>query len=176
MVAAWLRSRGAATMLRSLATQYPTACSRQQAANMNMRIGIFGGTFDPVHYGHLLLAECCREAAGLDQVWFLPSAVAPHKQHQAATDSKARIEMLELATGGHATFSVCRYEADRGGVNFTVDTMSDFRQQHPGDELFFCWGPTRSSICRVGANQGDSPSCVRSWSFDGREAKSTSYR
>jgi len=105
-----------------------------------MRIGIFGGTFDPVHYGHLLLAEACREQCQLDQVWFLPAAISPHKQHRTATDGQARVEMLELAIGGHSAFSVCRYEIDRGGVNYTVDTLSHFRQQHPADELFFLLG------------------------------------
>jgi nicotinate-nucleotide adenylyltransferase len=121
-------------------TQYPTAPARQQAGIVNMRIGIFGGTFDPVHYGHLLLAESCREQCRLDQVWFMPSAVAPHKQHRVSTDAKARIEMLELATAGHSAFSVCRYEVDRGGVNYTVETLSHLRKERQHDELFFLLG------------------------------------
>jgi nicotinate-nucleotide adenylyltransferase len=105
-----------------------------------MRIGIFGGTFDPVHYGHLLLAESCREQRKLDQVWFMPAAVPPHKQHKTASEPKARIEMLELAIGGHASFSVYTYEIDRGGVNFSVDTMAQLRESQSGDELFFLLG------------------------------------
>ncbi|MBN2474364.1 MAG: nicotinate-nucleotide adenylyltransferase [Pirellulales bacterium] len=105
-----------------------------------MRLGLFGGTFDPIHYGHLLLAECCREQARLDEVWFLPTAVPPHKQGQELTSAEVRIEMLDLAIAGHAAFSVCRYEADRGGVNFTVDTLSHFREECPEDDLFFLLG------------------------------------
>ena len=56
-----------------------------------MRIGIFGGTFDPVHYGHLLLAECCREQVSLDVVWFLPAAIPPHKQEYDLTPAKQRV-------------------------------------------------------------------------------------
>jgi nicotinate-nucleotide adenylyltransferase len=105
-----------------------------------MRLGLFGGSFDPVHYGHLMLAECCREQCRLDAVWFLPAAIPPHKQDREPTPAEKRIEMLELAIAGHEAFSVCRYEADRGGVNFTVDTLAQFRQEDPARELFFLVG------------------------------------
>ncbi len=105
-----------------------------------MRLGIFGGTFDPVHYGHLLLAECCREQCRLDEVRFLPTAVPPHKQGRTMTPVDARIEMLELAIAGHPAFTVSRYEADRGGVNYTAQTLEHFRQQEPNAELFFLVG------------------------------------
>lgn len=105
-----------------------------------MRIGIFGGTFDPVHLGHLLLAECCREQAALDAVWFLPAAVPPHKQRADLTPAAQRIEMLELAVGGYLAFSICRYEVDRGGVNYTAETLAQLRQDHPADEFFLLLG------------------------------------
>ena len=105
-----------------------------------MRLGIFGGSFDPVHNGHLLLAECCREQCRLDAVWFMPAAVPPHKQDRERTPAAQRIEMLELATAGNPAFSVCRYEADRGGVNYTVDTLSRFIDEDPSRELFFLLG------------------------------------
>jgi nicotinate-nucleotide adenylyltransferase len=105
-----------------------------------MRIGLFGGTFDPVHYGHLLLAECCREQCRLDQVWFLPAAVPPHKQHGERTPAEHRIAMLELAIGGHEPFVVDRLEIDRGGVSYTVDTLLALEQQHPAAEWFFLLG------------------------------------
>jgi nicotinate-nucleotide adenylyltransferase len=105
-----------------------------------MRLGLFGGTFDPVHYGHLLLAECCREQCRLDAVWFLPAAVPPHKRNRRLTPVAARVEMLELAIAGHPAFSVSRYEADRGGVNYTVDTLAHFHEQDPEGELFFLLG------------------------------------
>jgi nicotinate-nucleotide adenylyltransferase len=105
-----------------------------------MRLGILGGTFDPVHYGHLLLAECCREQCSLDAVWFLPAAVPPHKQRANLTPAPQRIEMLELAVAGNEAFSVCRYEADRGGLNYTADTLAHFRQEDPPRDLFFLLG------------------------------------
>jgi nicotinate-nucleotide adenylyltransferase len=105
-----------------------------------MRLGIFGGTFDPVHYGHLLLAESCREQLRLDQVWFLPAAVPPHKQERTLAPAVARAEMLELAIGGHPAFVVCRHEIERGGVNFTADTLSQIHAKDPTRELFFLMG------------------------------------
>ena len=105
-----------------------------------MRLGLFGGTFDPVHYGHLLLAECCREQCRLDAVWFLPAATAPHKRDREPTPAAQRIEMLELVTAGNPAFAVCRYEADRGGVNFSVDTLAHFHAEDPSRELFFLMG------------------------------------
>jgi nicotinate-nucleotide adenylyltransferase len=105
-----------------------------------MRIGIYGGTFDPVHLGHLLLAESCREQVRLDSVWFLPAATPPHKQDRELTPAKDRIEMLELAVGGYLAFSICRYETDRGGVNYTAETLAQLHQQEPAAEFFFLLG------------------------------------
>ncbi|MCC6123586.1 MAG: nicotinate (nicotinamide) nucleotide adenylyltransferase [Pirellulales bacterium] len=105
-----------------------------------MRLGIFGGTFDPVHYGHLLLAECCREQCRLDAVWFLPAAVPPHKQDWGLSPAENRVEMLQLAIAGHPTFAVSRYELDRGGVNYTFETLEHFHRDDPSRELFFLLG------------------------------------
>lgn len=105
-----------------------------------MRLGLFGGTFDPVHFGHLLLAECCREQARLDEVWFLPAAVPPHKQGVELTPARERIEMLELAIGGHEPFSVCKLEVERGGVSYTADTLMALHDATPDTELFFLLG------------------------------------
>jgi nicotinate-nucleotide adenylyltransferase len=104
-----------------------------------MRIGIYGGSFDPIHFGHLLLAECCREQRQLDEVRFLPAAVPPHKQRELAP-AQNRIEMLELAIGGHPAFSVSRYETSRGGINYTADTLANFRAEEPASEFFFLLG------------------------------------
>ena len=89
-----------------------------------MRIGVFGGSFDPVHVGHLLLAECCREQAGLDRVLFVPAATQPHKQDRRLAAPEHRVEMLRLATGGHSAFAVATLEIERGGVSYTVDTLT----------------------------------------------------
>lgn len=114
--------------------------SQQPSPPLPCRLGIYGGTFDPVHYGHLLLAETCREACQLDEVWFVPSAVTPHKQDQSRTPAKQRIEMLELAIAGHTGLKVSTIEIDRGGVSFTVDTLTAIRESQPAAELFFLMG------------------------------------
>ena len=84
------------------------------------RIAVFGGTFDPVHLGHLIVAEQCREQAGLDQVWFVPAARPPHKHAQELTPFARRVEMLNLAIAGQPAFHVEEIEKDRPGPSFTV--------------------------------------------------------
>ena len=105
-----------------------------------MRLGIFGGTFDPVHYGHLLLAEQCREQCRLDRVWFVPAAVPPHKAERTLTPATKRIEMLKLAIAGHEAFEVSTLEIERGGLSYTLDTLLAIRGQQPDAELFFLMG------------------------------------
>ena len=105
-----------------------------------MRIGIFGGTFDPVHYGHLLLAEYCREHCGLDQVWFLPASIPPHKRQWSLSSGEQRVDMLRLATLGQPKMVVSTLEIDRGGVSYTVDTLENVRQQAPPSQLFLLMG------------------------------------
>lgn len=105
-----------------------------------MRIGIFGGSFDPVHLGHLLLAESCREQCELEQVWFLPAAVPPHKTGKQLAPAKDRVEMLQLATAGHAEFRVSTVELKRGGVSYTADTLHELHQQLRDSQLFFLMG------------------------------------
>jgi len=105
-----------------------------------MRLGLLGGSFDPVHYGHLLLAECCREQLRLDRVDFLPAAVPPHKLDRELSPADIRVEMLQLAIAGHEHFAVSRYEVDRGGVNYTVDTLRHYRAEDAQAELLFLAG------------------------------------
>jgi nicotinate-nucleotide adenylyltransferase len=105
-----------------------------------MRVGIFGGTFDPIHYGHLILVEQCRDQAQLDQVVFVPSASPPHKLHKAITPFAQRVEMLSLAISGHASFRIDELEKDRTGPSYTVDTLTQLQSQRRGDELHFILG------------------------------------
>ena len=105
-----------------------------------MRVGVFGGTFDPIHLGHLILAEQCREQAELDQVLFVPAALPPHKQQQPLTPFAQRAEMLSLAISGHPPFRIEELEKDRPGPSYTVDTLSELQRKRPGDELFFIIG------------------------------------
>lgn len=104
------------------------------------RIAIFGGTFDPVHLGHLIVAEQCREQAGLDQVWFVPAARPPHKQGGTLTPFAQRVEMLALAVAGNKAFHVCEIEKDRPGPSYTADTLTEIARLHPELELSFILG------------------------------------
>lgn len=104
-----------------------------------MRIGIFGGTFDPVHMGHLILAEQCRAQAGLDEVWFVPSATPPHKAH-AVTRFEQRCDMLELAIAGHNVFRLNRIESELPAPSFTARTLEQLHARHPGNEFSLLLG------------------------------------
>jgi len=106
-----------------------------------MRIGVFGGSFDPVHVGHLVVAEMAREQARLDRVLFVPAAIQPHKQQLELARAADRVEMLRLATGGHEAFAVSTLEIDRGGVSYTADTVEALAAEHPGHDLVLLLGP-----------------------------------
>lgn len=106
-----------------------------------MRLGIYGGSFDPIHLGHLLVAESCREQARLDRVLFVPAATPPHKQERRLAPGKDRKAMLRLATGGQGAFEVVDAELDRGGVSWTVDTLEALAAAHPADSLHIILGP-----------------------------------
>ena len=108
--------------------------------NSTMRIGIFGGSFDPIHWGHLILAEQAREQARLDEVWFIPSAIAPHKRTGPVASDRQRLEMVQLAIVGHSAFRANDIELNRGGTSYTVDTLESLSQLHPNDEFFLLMG------------------------------------
>jgi nicotinate-nucleotide adenylyltransferase len=105
-----------------------------------MRLGVFGGTFDPVHLGHLILAEQCREQARLDQVLFVPSARPPHKLGHELTRFDQRVEMLQLAVSGHPVFRVDELEKEQPGPSYTYLTLEELHRQHGGAELFLIVG------------------------------------
>jgi nicotinate-nucleotide adenylyltransferase len=104
-----------------------------------MRIGLFGGTFDPPHLGHLVLAERCRDECGLDQVWFLPAYRPPHK---AAGVSRFdhRCDMVGLAIVGQPAFRVEPVERELPPPSYTANTLAELRERHPGDELHLIVG------------------------------------
>src|SRR5947208_14910068 len=105
-----------------------------------MRVGIFGGTFDPVHFGHLVVAEQCREQGRLDRVWFVPAPRPPHKPGPTLTRFDQRVEMLQLALAGNPAFSVSEVEKERSGPSYTVDTVAELLRRHPADEFFLLVG------------------------------------
>jgi nicotinate-nucleotide adenylyltransferase len=104
--------------------------SRSQGEH-GMRVGIFGGTFDPVHLGHLILAEQAREQAQLDEVWFVPAPRPPQKEAQSITRFEQRVEMLALALAGNPAFRIDEIEKDRVGPSYTADTLAELHRRHP---------------------------------------------
>ncbi len=104
------------------------------------RIGIYGGTFDPIHYGHLILAREALERLALGKVIFVPAAVSPHKLDQPQTAASIRLAMLEAALEGDKDFIVDRCEIQRPPPSFTIDTVEEIRQRHPQAELFYFVG------------------------------------
>ncbi|MEM7785542.1 MAG: nicotinate (nicotinamide) nucleotide adenylyltransferase, partial [Planctomycetota bacterium] len=105
-----------------------------------MRIGIFGGSFDPIHFGHLILADRCREVVGLDKILFVPCAVQPHKLGGPQAKKRQRLEMIEFAISGNTSFELSRIEIDRGETSYTIDTIREMKQVHSNDELFLILG------------------------------------
>ena len=95
--------------------------------NGQSRIGIMGGTFDPIHYGHLAAAEAARIEFGLCKVIFMPVGNPPHKQSQAISDAEHRYRMTALATSSNSGFEVSRLEVDKAGITYTFDTMKELR-------------------------------------------------
>jgi nicotinate-nucleotide adenylyltransferase len=105
-----------------------------------MRIGILGGTFDPVHYGHLLIAETCRELLRLDQVRFVPALQSPLKTAEPGADGHARADMVQLAVSGCSAFIVDRRELRRSPPSWTVETLRSIRAEFPDAELVLLIG------------------------------------
>lgn len=100
-----------------------------------MQIGIFGGTFDPIHLAHLIVAEQAREQARLDQVRFIPSARPPHKDTGEITPFERRVEMLRLALAGRTDFVIDTIEHERSGPSYTADTLALLRERLGEEEL-----------------------------------------
>jgi nicotinate-nucleotide adenylyltransferase len=116
------------------------------------RIGVFGGSFDPVHMGHLTIAQDAVEQLELDRLIFVPAAVPPHKQGRTLADGRYRFEMLQLATESNLSFEVSDMELQRGGVSYTFDTMTQVQFEHPGAELFFIVGIDSLTILHTWRN------------------------
>jgi len=105
-----------------------------------MRLGILGGTFDPIHYAHLFVAEEARVRTQLDRVVFVPSARPPHKRGTGEATAEHRTAMCELAVAGNPHFCCSRLEIDRPGTSYSVDTVRALRDANPRAELFFITG------------------------------------
>lgn len=105
-----------------------------------MRIGVLGGTFDPLHYGHLRAAEVARERASLEKVIFVPAASPPHKTEEAVADANHRTRMVELALREETNFELSRIEVERGGPSYTIDTLAALSEREPEASWFFITG------------------------------------
>ncbi len=91
-----------------------------------MKIGLFGGTFDPIHWGHLRSAEEVSETFGLDRLYFVPTSIPPHKRGQTTTPASDRLQMVRLAVARNPRFSVSTAEISRAGVSYSIDTIRAF--------------------------------------------------
>lgn len=105
-----------------------------------MKIGLFGGTFDPVHNGHIALAKSAIEQVPLDRLIVIPAKIQPFKTHQEVTSGDHRINMLKLAFQDVPKAEISEYEVDKSGISYTVDTLNHFREVYPEESLFFLLG------------------------------------
>ena len=105
-----------------------------------MKIGLMGGTFNPVHLAHLRIAEEARDLCGLDKVVFIPAADPPHKPLAGDVPFRQRYEMVRLAIAGNPAFELSDIEEQRPGKSYSIDTIAAFRREHPEDQLFFIIG------------------------------------
>jgi nicotinate-nucleotide adenylyltransferase len=101
-----------------------------------MKIGLFGGSFDPVHLGHLLVAQAAVEELGLARLFFVPAAQSPFKPESKPAPVAIRLQLLRLALSGRTNCEIDEQEIRRGGVSYTVDTLRDYAKKFPGAELF----------------------------------------
>ncbi len=109
-----------------------------------MRIGMLGGTFDPVHTGHLILAQECWYRLELDKVIFIPAHIPPHKDVESDVAAADRLNLLRMALEGDDRFEISTYELDAGGTSYSVDTIRHFEKLYDGAEFFFLAGSDAS--------------------------------
>lgn len=113
-----------------------------------MRWGILGGTFDPIHVGHLAVGKAAIECARLDRVLFVPSAQPPHRG-AALAPAEDRLAMVRLGVDGEPRFEVSDVEVRRGGTSYTADTLNELHREYPGDELFLILGWDAARLFRT---------------------------
>lgn len=114
---------------------------------MSQRIGLFGGTFDPPHLGHLILAQSLADAASLDRVIFIPAGRPPHKRTEPISSAAHRLKMLALAIDGHPAFEISTYEINATQPSYTIDTVRHFQATLLTDDLYWMIGS--DSLCEL---------------------------
>lgn len=105
-----------------------------------MKLGIYGGSFDPVHFGHLLVAQAAVEELGLDKLFFVPAAQSPFKPDAKPAPDAVRLQLLRLALVGKNYYEIDEQEIQRGNISYTVDTVRAYVKKFPGAELFYLIG------------------------------------
>lgn len=103
------------------------------------QIGILGGTFDPPHIGHLIIAEIVKDSLGLNEVWFIPTNEPPHKE-TANSSTTDRVNMLNLAIENNESFFINTIEVDRAGKSYSIDTITELKTKHPDKQFYFIIG------------------------------------
>lgn len=111
-----------------------------------MRLGILGGSFNPIHHGHLVAAERAAEAAKLDRVLFIPTAVSPLKSPREIAPAAERLALVRAALRGHPRFAASDLEVRRGGVSYTVDTLRTLARRHPNAKLYLILGADAAGL------------------------------
>ena len=104
------------------------------------RIGLYGGSFDPVHLGHLLVAQAALEELRLDRLFFIPAAQSPFKPTASLAPAAERVRLLRLALAGQPGFEIDEQEVRRGGISYSIDTVRDYTRRNPGAHLFYLIG------------------------------------
>jgi nicotinate-nucleotide adenylyltransferase len=110
------------------------------AQTKSMKLGLLGGSFDPVHLGHLLVAQAAREELGLERVFFIPAARSPFKASAEPAPAPERLRMLRLALAGEIHCEVDDQEIRRGGISYSIETIRHYGQAYPGAQLFYLIG------------------------------------
>jgi len=106
----------------------------------SLKLGLFGGSFDPVHSGHLLVAQAACEELNLTRLFFIPAAQSPFKPHSVPAPAAERLRLLRLALAGQTQYEVDAQEISRGGTSFTIDTVRSYSQRFPEAQLFYLIG------------------------------------
>jgi len=122
---------------------------------LKMKIGLFGGSFDPVHLGHLLVARAAVEELGLDRLFFIPAAQSPFKPENPPAPAAIRLQLLRLALAGKTNCAVDELEIQRGGVSYTVDTLRDYARRFPAAQLFYLIGADNAAKLNQWSESGE---------------------
>ena len=120
-----------------------------------MKLGIYGGSFDPVHLGHLLVAQAALEELGLDRLFFIPAARSPFKAENQPAPAPVRLQLLRLALAGKTNCEVDDQEIRRGGTSYTIDALCDYSRRFSGAKLFYLIGADNAAKLNEWREAGD---------------------